>query len=62
MSFPILWDRGGERLSAPFSISRLPTTLVVDRTGVVRAVHLGYDAAEGRKLEEEIRGLLAERP
>ena len=60
VSFPILWDRGGERLSAPFSITRLPTTLVVDRAGVVRSVHLGYDAAEGRKLEAEIRGLLAE--
>lgn len=60
VSFPILWDRGGERLSAAFSISRLPTTLLVDRAGVVRSVHLGYDAAEGRKLEEEIHKLLAE--
>ena len=60
VSFPILWDRGGERLSAPFSISRLPTTLLVDRAGFVRFVHLGYDAAEGRKLEDELFGLLAE--
>ena len=33
VSFSILWDRGGERLSAPFSITRLPTTVVVDRAG-----------------------------
>ncbi|WP_242355835.1 TlpA disulfide reductase family protein [Anaeromyxobacter sp. SG64] len=60
VSFPILWDRGGGRLSAPFSISRLPTTLLVDRAGVVRFVHLGYDVAEGRKLEGEVRELLGE--
>lgn len=60
VSFPILWDRGGERLSAPFAISRLPTTLVVDRAGVVRSVHLGYDTAAGKKLEDEVRSLLAE--
>ncbi|WP_242345403.1 TlpA family protein disulfide reductase [Anaeromyxobacter terrae] len=60
VSFPVLWDRGGGRLSAPFSISRLPTTLLVDRAGVVRSVHLGYDVAEGRKLEGEVRKLLAE--
>ena len=60
VSFPILWDRGGERLSAPFSISRLPTTVVVDRAGVVRSVHLGYDVAAGQKLEDEVRRLLAE--
>lgn len=60
VSFPILWDRGGERLSAPFAITRLPTTLLVDRGGRVRSVHLGYDAAEGRKLEAEVRALLAE--
>jgi cytochrome c biogenesis protein CcmG, thiol:disulfide interchange protein DsbE len=60
VSFPILWDRGGQRLSVPFSISRLPTTVLVDRAGLIRSVHLGYDPAEGRKLEDEIRKLLAE--
>lgn len=60
VSFPILWDRGGERLATPFAISRLPTTLLVDRGGRVRSVHLGYDVAEGAKLEEEVRALLAE--
>jgi thiol-disulfide isomerase/thioredoxin len=60
VSFPVLWDRGGEQLSARFEITRLPTTLLVDRAGIVRSVHLGYDEAEGRKLEDEVRRLLAE--
>lgn len=60
VAFPILWDRAGERLSGPLGIDRLPTTVVVDRRGVVRRVHLGYERAEGEALEAEVRRLLAE--
>jgi thiol-disulfide isomerase/thioredoxin len=60
VSFPVLWDRGGERHSALFEVTRLPTTLLVDRAGIVRAVHLGFDAAEGERLAAEVEGLLAE--
>jgi cytochrome c biogenesis protein CcmG/thiol:disulfide interchange protein DsbE len=57
---PLLWDRGGERLSPALGISRLPTTLVADRRGVVRSVHVGYDAGAARRLEAEVRALLDE--
>lgn len=57
---PLLWDRGGERLSPALAISRLPTTVVADRRGIVRSVHVGWDAAAGRKLEAEVRALLEE--
>ena len=60
VGFPVLWDRGGDRLAPALSIQRLPTTLVVDRTGTIRKVHLGYDAREGERLESEVRALLAE--
>ncbi len=60
IGFPVLWDRGGDTLSRPLSIQRLPTTLLVDRRGTIRSVHLGYDARQGRRLEEEIRALLKE--
>jgi len=61
VEFPLLWDRGGEKLAPALSIERLPTTLVVDRQGTVRQVQVGYDAAEGERLEAEVRALLAER-
>jgi thiol-disulfide isomerase/thioredoxin len=60
VSFPVVWDRAGETWSGPFGIDRLPTTLLVDRRGVVRAVHLGFDGAGERALEAELRVLLAE--
>jgi thiol-disulfide isomerase/thioredoxin len=60
VAFPILWDKGGARLSDPYGITRLPTTLVVDRAGRVRSVHLGFDLAAERALEAEVRRLLDE--
>jgi cytochrome c biogenesis protein CcmG, thiol:disulfide interchange protein DsbE len=62
VAFPVLWDRGGERLARPLHIERLPTTLLVDGGGTIRAVHVGYDAREGDALERQIRALLAARP
>lgn len=60
VSFPILWDRAGDALGDRLAIRRLPTTWVVDRAGVVRSVHVGFDAVEGEKLVLEVRRLLAE--
>ncbi len=60
IGFPILWDRGGEKLAPALSIQRLPTTLLVDRRGTIRSVHLGYDARSGERLEAEVRALLKE--
>ena len=59
--FPILWDRGGERLAARFDIARLPTTLVVDRRGVIRYVHEGWTEATAREERREVEELLGER-
>ncbi len=60
VSFPILWDKGGARLAERLEVQRLPTTLLVDRRGVVRKVLFGFDRREGERLEREVKGLLAE--
>jgi thiol-disulfide isomerase/thioredoxin len=60
VSFPVLWDQGGARHSELFGVRRLPTTLLVDRAGTVRSVHLGFDAAEGERLRAEVERLLSE--
>ena len=60
VSYPMLFDPSGETTALPLGIGALPTTLLVDRRGVVREVHRGYDAGVGRKLEDEILKLLAE--
>jgi thiol-disulfide isomerase/thioredoxin len=60
VSFEVLWDKGGTALSDRLEVTRLPTTLLVDRRGVVRDVHLGFDRGEERKIEEAVQRLLAE--
>ncbi len=59
---PVLWDRGGNRLAPALGIERLPTTVVADRRGVIRIVHVGYTAREQDRLEAEIRRLVEEAP
>jgi len=56
--FPVLWDKGGGALAEKLDVTRLPTTMLIDRAGVVRAVHLGYDRAAGEELEREVRRIL----
>ncbi|HSB19864.1 MAG TPA: TlpA disulfide reductase family protein [Anaeromyxobacteraceae bacterium] len=60
VAFPILWDRNGERLAARFDITRLPTTLVVDRRGVIRYVHQGWTDEKAREQRREVEQLLDE--
>ncbi len=60
LSFTVLWDKGGAVLSEPLEVTRLPTTLLVDRRGIVRDVHLGFEKREEAKLEAAVLRLLAE--
>lgn len=62
VSITVLWDRGGARLAEPLDLQRLPTTLVIDRRGVVRHVRVGWDAAQAVALEREVARLVAESP
>lgn len=62
VSFQILWDRGGARHAERLDVQRLPTTLVLDRAGVVRYVHQGYLPRHAAQLEREVRELLSEPP
>jgi thiol-disulfide isomerase/thioredoxin len=58
VTFAVLWDKGGARLAAPLEVYRLPTTLVIDRAGVVRFAHVGYERSEAETLEREVRELI----
>jgi cytochrome c biogenesis protein CcmG, thiol:disulfide interchange protein DsbE len=60
VALPILWDPGGESLTKALLVTRLPTTLVIDRKGVVRFVHPGYGAGSDARLEREVTQLLSE--
>ncbi len=60
LSFTILWDKGGARHTERLDVQRLPTTLVIDRAGLVRFVHQGYEEGSAGLLEREVGRLLAE--
>ena len=60
LELPVLWDPGGEALMKPLLVTRLPTTVVLDRRGIVRFVHRGYGAGTDARLEREVRRLLSE--
>lgn len=60
VSFEVLWDKGGARLAEPLDVQRLPTTLVLDRRGVVRLVRVGFDASTLEELERTVERLAAE--
>ena len=58
VGFPVLWDKGGQTLAERLELTRLPTTVLIDGGGVVRAVHLGYERGQSSALEDELRRLL----
>lgn len=60
VSFRILWDRGGDQLSPRFGVARLPTTLLVDRRGIIRFVHEGWSETRAAEQRRQIELLLGE--
>jgi thiol-disulfide isomerase/thioredoxin len=62
VSLPVLWDKGGDRWSTRYEVSRLPTTFIVDRGGVIRSVQSGWSPAKAREQRREVERLLDEAP
>jgi thiol-disulfide isomerase/thioredoxin len=60
VGFAVLWDKGGAALAVKMEITRLPTTLVLDRDGVVRGAHVGFDDQVAAALERDVRRVIAE--
>lgn len=62
--FPTYFDPGGESRKSLIQAARLhdfgyPTTVLLDREGVIRALWIGYDTAYEREIEETVRSELA---
>lgn len=59
---PVLLDERGRVTGELFGVEAWPTTLVIDRRGVVRFGHEGLRPDLYRALQVELEQLLAERP
>ena len=59
VSFPILLDREN-KVSQLYNVSAMPSTVLVDRKGMVRYVHHGYKAGDENEYLDRIRALIRE--
>jgi peroxiredoxin len=57
LSFPVLLDTD-KTVSKLYDLSMMPTTVLIDRDGKVRHVHLGYRAGYELAYEQQVRELL----
>jgi peroxiredoxin len=55
--FPVVWD-DGKAVAKSYDPPTMPTAFVVDKSGIIRFVHVGYHAGDEVALEEEVRSLL----
>ena len=59
VTFPILID-DGQKVSDMYNLQAMPTTVVVDRDGVVRYIHPGYKPGDEAKYVEVVKKLIRE--
>ena len=55
--FSVAWD-DGQITSKSYQPRAMPTSYVIDKTGIVRFVHSGFHSGEEQQLESEIDSLL----
>ncbi|MFO0743217.1 MAG: redoxin family protein [Labilithrix sp.] len=59
MRYPVVLDTSGDT-SRTYGVSALPTMVLVDKSGVVRDVFIGFDPNGEAELEKMLKKLLAE--
>ena len=59
VTFPVLIDEN-QKVSGLYDLQSMPSTLVVDRDGVVRYVHHGYKPGDEAKYLEVVKQLISE--
>jgi peroxiredoxin len=58
VTYPALLDPG-ERIGKRYELEAHPTTVLIDRRGIIRKVNTGYLKGEEKEIEAAIRALLA---
>jgi peroxiredoxin len=55
--FPVVWD-DGKAVAKSYDPPTMPTAYLIDKSGIVRFVHVGYRAGDEATLEDEVRSLM----
>ena len=59
VSYPIMFDTGSD-IGRDYQLAKMPMTVLVDRSGVVRFSHVGFKRGDDPMYLEQIRELLRE--
>jgi peroxiredoxin len=59
VSYPIMFETGAD-IGRDYLLGKMPMTILVDRSGVVRYSHVGFKTGDDRIYLEKIRELLRE--
>jgi len=59
VTFPVLID-SGQLVSELYDIQAMPSTIVIDRDGVIRYIHRGYRPGDEAGYVEMVKQLIAE--
>jgi peroxiredoxin len=59
VGYPIMFDTGAD-IGRDYQLQKMPMTILVDRSGVVRYSHVGFKRGDDRKYLDQIRELLRE--
>ena len=54
-------DRGGS-VASRYAPTKMPSSFILDRKGIVRHVHGGFTKSTSDQLAQEVETLLAEKP
>ena len=57
VKFPLVWDMG-QAVAGAYKPGTMPTSFLIDRAGIVHAIHEGFRRGDDATLEQEIRALL----
>jgi thiol-disulfide isomerase/thioredoxin len=61
VNFPVIGDARGA-IAALYDVRDMPSSYLIDRKGVVRHVHRGFNRADAARLRARVEALLAEQP
>ncbi len=59
VSYPLMFDAGSE-IGRDYLLQKMPMTILIDRSGVVRYAHVGFKRGDDRIYLDHIRELLRE--
>lgn len=59
VSFPIVWDKE-KKTAAAYEPPKMPTSYIIDKEGVVKHVHAGFEGGEAAVIDQEVAALLGQ--